>query len=376
MMKKASFAALLLLLLTGCWDQMPLRHTHLVDIIGLDLDEKSNDVVLDYVVTTLKKAGQGEGEPVSETTEFKGPSLIEAVGKSEYNNRGPFIAINTRLYLLSESFATHHPVQKLVFLLNTPNTVINSPVVVVEGSVSKKLKKAGTKRYTEKLNKFIMSLEENQIISNVSMMKLILSYQEALEDLAVPLIKDTHSGVELGGALLFSHGKYTGVKIDNGQVRMMRLLLGSDNVRQRLSMRLSGSGERRPYTGRMKNIEYAFTVKKGASNIMIDPKSSGLPKVSIEVKLQVNAYQLGEGVYTLKRDYVNRMEETLSKHLEEIAVETIKTFQKANCDVLGIGKQIKAYHPIQWGSLDWRKDYPRLSIEPKFNVEILNTDEI
>ncbi|WP_251026671.1 Ger(x)C family spore germination C-terminal domain-containing protein [Bacillus sp. ISL-46] len=49
--------------------------------------------------------------------------------------------------------------------------------------------------------------------------------------------------------------------------------------------------------------------------------------------------------------------------------------QKANCDVLGIGRQIKAYHPNIWKSINWLKDFPEMSIEPNFDVQILNSEE-
>ncbi|MBT2700776.1 hypothetical protein J7E79_25945 [Bacillus sp. ISL-40] len=53
----------------------------------------------------------------------------------------------------------------------------------------------------------------------------------------------------------------------------------------------------------------------------------------------------------------------------------LHSLQKANCDVLGIGRQIKAYHPNIWKSINWRKDFPEMSIEPNFDVQILNSEE-
>lgn len=91
--------------------------------------------------------------------------------------------------------------------------------------------------------------------------------------------------------------------------------------------------------------------------------------------MQINVFKLGKSALTLKPDYVNRIEKELSKHLEEKAAATIEIMQKANCDILGIGKEFKAYHPNIWKSLNWRKDFPEMSIEPNFDVQILNSDE-
>lgn len=369
-MKKAVIGILLMLLLTGCWDRLPLRNQNLVDIAGLDVDEKSGDVVLDYVVTKLTGTGQGEGEPHSKTTELRGPSLVEAVGQGAFIEQGPFLAINTGIYLMSEKFASHYPFRELAFLLKAPYTSINTPVIVLEGSVSKFLKsKSGTnKPFAKNLKNFVLLLNTNGIIPNVSMMQLILSHVEPLEDLAIPVLKQSDSEMELDGALLFRQGKNSGAKLSREQIGMWMFLSGKAKGWQKFTGHLpikDDSGN---------DIDYGFFVRKGDSKIIIHPESSGLPKVNIEVKLKINVFEIGEEVHILKSDYVNRMEAELSSHLQKKAVDTIKSLQKANCDILGIGKQIKAFHPDTWKSLDWRQDFPRMSIEPKFDVQILNAD--
>lgn len=367
-MKKAAIGILSLLLLTGCWDRLPLRNLHLVDIAGLDLDEESGDVVLRFIVTRLKSAGQGEGEPNSEITELRGPSLAEAVGQGEYINLAPFLGSNTRIYFMSKRFAKDDPVPKMAFLLHAPYSSINTPVVVIEESISELLNSGNNLEFTKNLYEFILYLDKNGMIPTVSMMRFILSRQEPLEDIALPVLKQYNSKMELSGAQLFRQGKNTGVNLSKEQVRMLMLLLGKEKGKQRFTGHMSENGEGR-------QIQYGFSVKKGDSKITVHPESRELPKVNIGVRLQINVYELGNSVRLLKSDYVNRMEKELSKHLEEKAAATIETLQKANCDILGIGKEIKAYHPNIWKSLDWRKDFPEMSIEPNFDVQILNAED-
>ncbi|WNQ12822.1 Ger(x)C family spore germination C-terminal domain-containing protein [Paenibacillus aurantius] len=374
-MTKAILVFLSLVLLTGCWDQMPLRKLRMVDMVGLDLGENDRGVVLENVVTRLKKAGQGEGEPQSETTEFKNSSVLEAVGQSEYVESGPFININTRLYLMSDRFAMHDPVKELAFLLRAPYTIINSPVVIFEGSVTQLFKKGQTD--TESLIEFVRLLDKNRILRNVSMMKLILSKADPLEDLALPLLGPSDSGVKLRGALLFRQGRSTGRKLDDDQVRMLALLSGVYQGRQRFTGKLAESDIGEHSMQDLPNsVPYGFSVKRGNTKIQISPRSDGMPNITLQIRLQLNAFYLGQEVQSIKADYVSQMEKALSKHLENKAMQTIENLQKANCDVLGIGNQIKAYHPNIWKSLDWRKDYSKLTIEPVFHVKILNPEEI
>lgn len=369
-MKKAAIGILSLLLLTGCWDRLPLRNLQLVDIAGLDLDEESGDVELAFIVTKLKSAGQGQGSPKSEVTVLKGPSLVEAVGQAEYLDRAPFLTVSTRTYFLSERFASHDPVPKLAFLLKAPYSSINTPVVVFDGSISKifKTNSGNNQEFTKNLNEFIISLDRSGMVPTVSMMRFILSQHEPLEDIALPVLKSYNSGMELSGALLFRQGKNTGGNLSKEQVQMVMLLLGNEKGRQRFTGHMSAEAEGG-------QIEYGFSVKKGNSKITVHPKSGGLPKVNIGVRMKINIFELGKSGNILNADYVNQMEKELSKHLEEKAGATIDTLQKENCDILGIGKEIKAYHPNIWKSLDWRKDFPEMTIEPNFDIQILNSDE-
>ncbi|WML27200.1 Ger(x)C family spore germination protein [Neobacillus sp. OS1-33] len=369
-MKKAAIGILSLLLLTGCWDRLLLRNLQLVDIAGLDLDKESGDVKLSIIVTKLKNSGQGEGEPNLQMTEIREPSLIEAVGQGDYTDRSPFLGINTRIYMISKRFAAQNPVSTLTFLLNTPYSSVNTPVIVFDGNVSKLLKtqSENNKDFTKNLNEFILSSERNGMMPTVSMMRFILSREEPLEGIALPVLKKFNSGMELSGALLFRQGKNTGVSLSKEQVQMSMLLLGKGKGRQRYTGQMSENGEGR-------HIEYGFSVKKGNSKISVHPESRGLPKVTIGVRLRINVFGLGKSVHMLKADYVNRMEKELSKHLEEKAAAMIETLQKANCDILGIGMELKAYHPNIWKSLNWRKDFPDMSIEPNFDVQILNSEE-
>lgn len=363
-MKRTAIGMLLLLVLTGCWDRLPLRDLHMVDLAGFDRDEESGDVLLDFIVTRLSKPGQGEGTPILEMTELKAPSLVEAVGKGEYIDQGPFIGIDTRMYLMSEKFISHEPVRELAFLLHAPYAAISSPIVVFDGSISKlfKTKPETKKEITEKINDLMKNIKASGTMPTVSLMQFILSREEPFEDMAMPLLKQSDSVVELSGALLFREGIYSGEKLGKEQLPILKFLLGKAKGKQKFTGSLSESGE------------FGYSVKKGDSKITIHPESGGLPKVNIGIRLNINAFYLGEEVQTLKAEYVNRIEKELSSQLEEKAKATIKTLQKANCDLLGIGKQIKAINPDLWKSLDWRRDYPRVSIEPKFDVQILNTD--
>lgn len=365
-MKKAISAILLLSLLTGCWDQLPLRELKLLDVVGLDLDEKKQEVSVHFVVTKLKTAGQGGGEPDSKVTEQKGSSVVNAVENSQYTDQGNFLGINIGTYLLSKDFISHKPIQQLSFLLHAPYSSINTPIVIFDGKNLNKFLNdhAEDKEFTRNLYEFISSLEQKGVIKNVSMMHYILSNNQQLGDLAIPLIKPIKDGVIFNGAQLIREGKNTGEKLNKDQVQMMMLLLGEDLKRKNITGKLPG------------DIDYAYSIKNTDSNITIKNNGEKVNKITIQVQLGINVYEAGEKLNNLNAAYVNRIEKELSNELDKKAFETIKTIQKANTDVLGVGKELKAYHPTIWKGMNFRKEYPELLIEPHFEVQILNADTL
>lgn len=376
-MKRAAFALAALLSLTGCWDQLPLRELNLVDIAGLDFDEKSGNVEIDFVVTRLKKAGQGEGDPHSDVTVLKGASVVEAFGQGEYTHEGPFLAIDTRLFLLSERFSARDPADQLAFLLRAPYTSINTPVVVFEGKLDEYLMKGTMSKqpFTENVNDFVRTMDANGILPHVTMMHFILSREDPLDDLLLPTVKVFDTGLQLSGAQLFRNSRNTGKRLDREQVRMVMLMTGNGKGKQRFSGSIGETAEgKQTESGRSDRTEYGFSIKKTRSGLVVRSGNGNLPSVDVKVRLRINAFDLGKEKSKLQADYVNGMERELARHLERRAKDVIRALQEANCDALGIGKQLKAFHPKLWKAMDWREAYPKLAIEPKFEVTILNAE--
>ncbi|QKE74145.1 Ger(x)C family spore germination protein [Arthrobacter citreus] len=372
-MRKVAILLLLLPLLTGCWDRLPLRNLQFVEIAGADWNEMNREVELHYVITNIKSTGLGSGEPVSETVVLKGPSLVEAIGQGEYIDQAPFLGISTGIYLMSESFMKNDPISKLNFLLHAPYSSINTPVILFKGDLATFLQTAPKEngKFAGNLVTFNKALDKNSIIPSVTMMQLLQSKEDELTNLAIPVVKQKEQGTELDGALLFSHGKNTDVELNKEQLRMTMLLNGREKGRQRYSGKLEKvSEEKNAYHS------YSFSLKKGTSTLRVIPQSKRPPKVKLNVNIDINAIDLGKAYHQLDAKYVNKIEKILGKQLEKEALETIQIMQKANCDLVGVGERIKAFHPKIWRKLNWEKDYPKMNIKPHFKVHILNVDRM
>lgn len=372
-MRKVFILLLLLPLLTGCWDRLPLRRLQFVDLAGLDWNEMNREIELNYVITNIKSTGPGSGEPISETIVLKGPNVVEAISQGEYIDQAPFLGISTGIYLMSESFVKNDPISQLNFLLHAPYSSINTPVVLFKGDLATFLKTTPkqNKNFADNFYRFNMALDKNSIIPSVTMMQLLQSKEEELSNLAIPIVKQKEEGTELDGALLFSHGKNTGVELNKEQLRMLMLLTGNKKGRQRYSGKLDKvSEEKNAYRS------YSFSLRKETSTVRVIPQSKRPPKVNISVNIDINVIDPGKAYSQLDAKYANKIEKELGNQLDKKAIETIQIMQKANCDVVGIGERIKAFHPKIWKNLNWEADYPKMKIKPHFKVHILNVDRM
>lgn len=373
-MKKIAMLLLLLPLLTGCWDQMQLRNLRLVDVVGFDWNDESKEVKVNLVVTKLLSAGQGTGNSLSENTELEGASTVEAIGKGGYTNKGPFVGISSGFYLMSQSFAAHDPISELAFLINTPYSTASSPIIVFEGDPASFLETnlKTEKEFTRDLTDIILYLEENKSMPSISLSKFIQSRNDPLLDVALPVFKEFKSGVELNGSLLFHNGLSTGAKLEREQNQMMMIMLGKDLGQQNITLNQVDSKRKQKTTDQVNKNIFVFSINKNNTDITISNKSSRLPKVNIKVRLRLHIFELDNKLINHKD--AKELENKLSKHLENLATSTIETMQKVNSDALGIGMQIKAYHPKIWKTLNWDKDFQKITVKPDFDVQILNSD--
>jgi spore germination protein KC len=116
-------------------------------------------------------------------------------------------------------------------------------------------------------------------------------------------------------------------------------------------------------------------------NVLVFPKKHDL-KINVSKNNQVSAdVKISLKVHVIEYPTNNlaskRAIETLSKKINEQltkkAQEVISEIQRANCDYLGIGRQVQAYYPKSWTAMDWNQVYPTIQINPTIQTQINQT---
>ncbi|KRE92143.1 hypothetical protein ASG89_33360 [Paenibacillus sp. Soil766] len=89
--------------------------------------------------------------------------------------------------------------------------------------------------------------------------------------------------------------------------------------------------------------------------------------------MQVYLTDTGKRNKALSENKLDTIEKMLSDELNKQALVTIQTLQKANCDFLGLAREIHGYHYKEWNQMNWREEYPKLNIRPEIKLKILNS---
>jgi hypothetical protein len=76
--------------------------------------------------------------------------------------------------------------------------------------------------------------------------------------------------------------------------------------------------------------------------------------------------------YLSDKKVVTRLNKLLTKEMTNLVNKTLKKMQKAQCDGLGIGRQLIAFHPNVWKKQkkDWGHNYQKVHFVPEIRVEI------
>lgn len=362
-MKKMVLVLAALLPLCGCWDMSQMKNLQMIDVIGLDKEQRTNQSKMSLAISSLTEAHQGGGKPGMELVKAQGSSLSEALENIDFETAGGLSFNQSRLYVLSKSFATDDPTGAMKVLGRLSTFPLTSSVAVYDGEVSELLEKRKLQGKTI-ANFLVVMLKQAEKINYVpkeTLLRFILSKADPYIDMALPLIKSNGESVVMEGAALFREGNYTGIDLPMNLTKMAKLLKEGKGTGIYLIVKINGN-------------PYEVWVKKARRDMVVKTKDSRVTEVSLPLRIQatlLDTHEKNQSVLTPEK--LEALEKQLTEKLNEEAQLTVQTLQKANCDYFGIAREIHAYHNKQWRSMNWRSEYPKLSIKPEIQLQILNS---
>ncbi|KRF43685.1 Ger(x)C family spore germination protein [Paenibacillus sp. Soil787] len=362
-MKRVIAALIICLLLTGCWDQVQLKKMLFVDVIGIDFEGDSKEIKVDYVISSLQQVAQGGGKPKNLHIASKGDNLYDAAAKTYKEMPGNLAALETRLFLISTRFAKDQPLSYLDMTGQFIANPLYGYLAVYDGDLSKLLSKEKIKEQT--LSEFLVGLLDEEkrrgrIPSN-KVVHYILGGAEFINDFVLNRFEPYENGARLAGTSLFSDGKYTGVNLNDEDTQIAYLMNGA-------------RGRNQPIISKTDEKNYTVLIQNAKQNFHIISNGDNLREIEISLKLDLKLVEEGHEDYKKHtKKMLTKLENEIAADITTKATNVIATLQKANCDYLQLGHEVAAYHPKLFEGLNWRKQYPKISIKPKVKIRILNT---
>ncbi|REE69581.1 Ger(x)C family germination protein [Paenibacillus taihuensis] len=359
---KRGFAALMMcLLLTGCWDQLRLKDQLFVDIVGIDYVGDSKKLKVGYVISSLREASQGGGKPSSVYIEQPGDSLYASVLVANSSIPGSLTVQETRLYLIGTRFAKDEPLKYLDSVGQFVSNPLYASLAVYDGDLSQLLSKKRIKDQTTSdfLTGILASERERGDIPTNKLLRYILGGTDYISDFALNRFVPDQEGARLAGVALFHDGKYTGMNLDIKQTLLSCLMAGTPSRTQAITRKFNGE-------------EYTIRIRNSKNDYHAIYDNKGLREMDISLRLDAKLIESGPYV-THTTSVLKKIEKQLSEKLTKEAEKIIATMQKANCDYFQLGHELAAYHPNLFKGMNWSEAYPKLTINPKIKVTILNT---
>ena len=356
--------------LCSCWDQRLLKESKLVYSASYDL-ESDNELLVTSVIktSTQKSTGPTQSETTNVIFQTKAKTLSDARMKFTRKISGDYATNKNRVLLLGNDLAKQdiYPIFDIIY--RDPRSSLGAKVIISKGRADEilKLNKVEETLISEEILNLINTGESHTIVPIESVQTVCTTIFDPGEDVVLPLVeKNEDNSLNISGVALFDGHKYTGKNLLDSDPTMLLLLKNEMQKFARFTLEVN------PKEKDIRERFVAIQVKKSKSKMNVKISKDNKITVNLNMKMKVDTLEYPKDELAEQKE-INFLNKELSKLLTLKAEDVIQTLQKANCDAFAIGRELISYHPKVWKKLDWNKDYAKVTIKPKVEVEVIGT---
>lgn len=384
MKKLLKLIALLLIVisLTGCWDQN--IYEKIGFILNAGIDKGTDDKILFTVSIPIisessggvgggSSADGGEGQKVevysSETNLIRQERENLRLSSPKQLEGGKIQNV-----LFGSQLAREKGISEYLELYerDTQSTV-QSWIVVVDGTANELITKGANMKAKPRLGQYINELlERNSKAGYCPKMNIIkYSIENVIPGLSpiLPMIKLEPNDIKVIGTALISNDKMSG-QLDTLETAYLFMVMGESKMSE-IPFDLP---------------EDIKTIKKKAIVFISKTKTksklnftNGIPTLDFNIKIDATMEEYTWGQLADKK-YKTKIEEALASHIKNSLNEVFKKLQAANCDPMGVGDRLRAYHNSYWKSIGelagWKKIYPNITANFSVSTDIIRYGSI
>jgi spore germination protein KC len=376
--------SLLLVPLSGCWDQNELDELAIVMGIGIDKSEDGDLIVTYQVVNPTEIApgitgGGGGKQPPFTVYETKGKNLMEATRKASMQTSRRLFFAHARILLLSEKLAKENlyqaldmisrdpevrsTIQVLISRKTTPSTLLRTFSAIDKISADEV---AAELRLSEEVWGENLQQDINEVLQSILneggeplINGLILEGDKALAASAKNYETGNPSRVRLSGMGVFKNGKLKGW-LDGSEARGVLWIKG----------KLTSSAVAIPCKGKKNAV--AIEIVRNKTNLSSDV-TGNVPTIKMEIYPEANIAEANCPVNLEDENEIFEMEKVLNKVVKKEIYKSVKEAQKIKSDILGFGELLYRDHPKKWRKeikRDYDEIFPQMKVEVKVDSRI------
>lgn len=345
--------------LAGCWDEQMMRDQTTVPVVGYE--GSPGEITGHYVYPIFQK------DKIDVTVvSGKGTSLQDA--RVEANTKVNQILNVTQLevVLFTEEAAKHDMYDYLDPFYRFPRSRLTAYMGVVEGKMNEYLDEK--KKLPSELPDFYIENLENahktSLVQEIDLQNAVSLLFDPGIDLTLPYFQlDEESGnPKIEGNALFSKRKYTGTYLDHKESLLLLVMKNKTGKFARHAFIWEEGGKDYQVTIDITKVKKRWKISENDEKV----------RMTADYDLEVVINELAM-THPLGREKSEELEKFINGKFEEEFKGVFDKLQDAKSDALGIGRNIRAYHPEIWKKGDWHETYEDLEVEFKVKTEIFTT---
>ncbi|MCJ8007657.1 Ger(x)C family spore germination protein [Lederbergia wuyishanensis] len=353
-------------ILAGCWDQRLLKDNSLILAIGYDQLDGKIMTTISHPISSQGGPNQSSPPRENELLSSSGDTARDAEVHMERKVPEKFDMSKVKVILLGKELASHGIFSILDSTYRDLRGPLNAKIAIIKQNAKDGLSLNVRESMTisDYYSELLHTSEQGGITKNENVQSIFPIILSEGKDFVVPYmtIEKKENKAKIIGLAMFDDDKFSGTL---GLKESSMFLILSDSKKKNLPLNFKVSNK---YKKEDKNY-VSIQVLKIKRKIKIDDTGGNIKaKVIVDVKLSVEEYPQ-DNLFDKKK--MKQLNNNVQKKLNTLAESTIKKMQTANCDALGIGQKVKAYHYKTWKTLDWKKTYPEIPIEVEFTSEFI-----
>jgi Ger(x)C family germination protein len=364
-MRKISLKILFIvpILLTGCWDQRLLVNRTLVNGISFDLTEEGN-IASSVRALNIKSLGGGQFEINDELVNAERQTVVGLGLDLDSKISGEIDASKAHVVIIGEELAKKGIQPFTEFFYRNRDSYISSKIAISKGKGKEILSLEKEKSpIAFVILQLLKGAETDTVIPKKNTFTVWNNILDPGKDMILPYLERTDSTkVAVAGVALFNGDTYTGKTLSKTNSGLLLSMMNQLDKSNRMAIILGPKSSEQSISITTRDLKRALEVK-------VDKDDRITCKIDLNLDIEVLSFP---------QDFkeplnIRKLNQDLSEELTKQAKVITDTLLEANCDALGIGRQISSYHHELWKKINWEEEYKNVQFEPNVKVNIIKT---